>query len=101
MYPVGQLPAPRPTRRPDPDRFPLQGMQMAGSRSMDAKQRREAWPAARPMEAQPAIRNIANGSVGAVVLYDVDAETCRRDVSRLLGELVRERLVTISNEDSR
>jgi beta-N-acetylhexosaminidase len=28
-----------------------------------------------PLEAQPAIRNIANGSVGAVVLYDVDAET--------------------------
>lgn len=54
MYPVGQLPAPRPTRRPDPDRFPLQGMQMEGSRSMDAKQRREAGPAARPMEAQPA-----------------------------------------------
>ncbi len=27
------------------------------------------------LEAQPTIRNIANGSVGAVVLFDVDAET--------------------------
>ena len=28
-----------------------------------------------PMEAQPTIRNVANGNVGAVVVYDVDAET--------------------------
>ena len=43
------------------------------------------------------------GELCAVLLgeYDVDAETCRRDVARLLGELVRERLVTISNEDFR
>jgi beta-N-acetylhexosaminidase len=27
------------------------------------------------LEAQPTIRNIANGTIGAVVLYDVDAET--------------------------
>lgn len=33
--------------------------------------------------------------------YDVDAETCRRDVARLLGELLRERLVVISHEDPR
>jgi hypothetical protein len=43
------------------------------------------------------------GELCAVLVgeYDVDAETCRRDVARLLGELVRERLVTISNEDFR
>jgi hypothetical protein len=33
--------------------------------------------------------------------YDVDVETCSRDVARLLGELVRERLVVISNEEAR
>lgn len=33
--------------------------------------------------------------------YDVDAETCRRDVTRLLSELSRERLVIITDEQAR
>ena len=30
--------------------------------------------------------------------YEVDLESCRRDVTRLLSELARERLITVGNE---
>ncbi len=33
--------------------------------------------------------------------YEVAPETCRQDVTRLLSELARERLIVINNEDSR
>ena len=33
--------------------------------------------------------------------YDVAPETCRQDVTRLLSELARERLITIGNERPR
>jgi hypothetical protein len=33
--------------------------------------------------------------------YDVDGETCRREVTRLLAELVSERLVVIGDEQTR
>ena len=33
--------------------------------------------------------------------YEVDIETCRRDVTRLLSELARERLIIIGDEQAR
>jgi hypothetical protein len=33
--------------------------------------------------------------------YEVDGETCRKEVARLLGELARERLIVVDNEPGR
>jgi hypothetical protein len=33
--------------------------------------------------------------------YDVDIDTCRQDVTRLLAELARERLIVIGDEQAR
>jgi hypothetical protein len=43
------------------------------------------------------------GEVVAALIdaYDVAADTCRRDVTRLLAELVRERLIVIGDEKPR
>ena len=43
------------------------------------------------------------GDVCATLLaeYDIDRETCREDVARLLSELARERLIVVDNGQSR
>jgi hypothetical protein len=43
------------------------------------------------------------GEVCAALIgeFDVDIETCRRDVTRLLSELARERLIIIGDEQAR
>jgi hypothetical protein len=43
------------------------------------------------------------GDVCATLLgeYDIDHETCRQDVARLLSELFRERLIVVDNEQGR